>query len=285
MARRTGRPSYLSDKADVRHRRTTRFVAVAGAVALVTALLGGLVGYQVGRPDATEAAIATIQEAEAKRDAQQILELTGTARRVRDQIAPVLAAIKTETSAGRAPDPGQARQWQEIMRQAAEPFADPPSGTTATNVARGGLRGGDPAGVAGRRRVRAGRRRPGGAACGPAGRHGATGGPGGDDVVCRGDPARPGQRRRRARPSARVSRHRLPRGGAHAGRGARGNRRLSGALLLDVGFDCGRCCRGRPDGRSRSGSGRPDRVRSLIAKSMNQIGFLCKGSRIGGTQP
>ncbi|WP_328849904.1 hypothetical protein [Micromonospora zamorensis] len=140
MARRTGRPSYLSDKADVRHRRTTRFVAVAGAVALVTALLGGLVGYQVGRPDATEAAIATIQEAEAKRDAQQILELTGTARRVRDQIAPVLAAIKTETSAGRAPDPGQARQWQEIMRQAAEPFADPPSGTTATNVARGGLR-------------------------------------------------------------------------------------------------------------------------------------------------
>ncbi|NYH40518.1 hypothetical protein HNR22_000245 [Micromonospora jinlongensis] len=140
MARRTGRPSYLSDRADVRHRRTTRFVAVAGAVALVTALLGGLVGYQVGRPDATEAAIATIQEAEAKRDAQQILELTGTARRVRDQIAPVLAAVKTETSAGRAPDPGQARQWQEIMRQAAEPFADPPSGTTATNVARGGLR-------------------------------------------------------------------------------------------------------------------------------------------------
>ncbi|MBQ1037305.1 hypothetical protein [Micromonospora sp. C81] len=140
MARRTGRPSYLSDKADVRHRRTTRFVAGAGAVALVTALLGGLVGYQVGRPDATEAAIATIQEAEAKRDAQQILELTETARRVRDQIAPVLAAIKTETSAGRAPDPGQARQWQEIMRQAAEPFADPPSGTTATNVARGGLR-------------------------------------------------------------------------------------------------------------------------------------------------
>ncbi|MEK8106119.1 hypothetical protein NKG94_14850 [Micromonospora sp. M12] len=27
------------------------------------------------------------------------------------------------------------------MRQAAAPFADPPSGTTATNVARGGLRG------------------------------------------------------------------------------------------------------------------------------------------------
>ncbi|MEO3770513.1 hypothetical protein [Micromonospora sp. B9E7] len=141
MARRTGRPSYLSDKPDVRRRRTVRVVAVAGVIALVTALLGGLVGYQVGRPDATEATIASIQEADAKRDAQQIVELTETARRVRDQIAPVLAAVKEAKTAGRAPDPGQARAWQEIMRKAAEPFADPPSGTTATNVARGGLRG------------------------------------------------------------------------------------------------------------------------------------------------
>jgi hypothetical protein len=140
MARRTGRPSYLLDKADVRHRRTARIVAVAGAVALVTALLGGLVGYQVGRPDATEAAIASIKQAEAKRDAQQIVELTETARRVRDQVAPVLAAIEAEKTAGRAPDAGQARRWQEVMRQAAAPFAEPPSGTTATNVARGGLR-------------------------------------------------------------------------------------------------------------------------------------------------
>ncbi|MEK8106120.1 hypothetical protein NKG94_14855 [Micromonospora sp. M12] len=45
MARRTGRPSYLSDKADVRHRGTARIVVVAGAIALVTALLGGLIGY------------------------------------------------------------------------------------------------------------------------------------------------------------------------------------------------------------------------------------------------
>ncbi|MEU4555024.1 hypothetical protein EV382_1175 [Micromonospora violae] len=140
MARRTGRPSYLLDKADGRRRRTVRSVSVAGAIALVTALLGGLVGYQLGRPDATEATIASLKQAEAKRDAQQIAELTETARRVRDQIAPVLAAIKTETTAGRAPDPAQARQWQEVMRQAAAPFAEPPSGTTATNVARGGLR-------------------------------------------------------------------------------------------------------------------------------------------------
>ncbi|MEV4122271.1 hypothetical protein [Micromonospora sp. NPDC049645] len=141
MARRTGRPSYLLDKADGRHRRTARFAAVAGGVALVTALLGGLIGYQVGRPDATEAAIASIKQDEAKRDAQQIAELIETARRVRDQVAPILAAIKTETTAGRAPDAAKARQWQETMRQAAAPFAEPPSGTTATNVARGGLRG------------------------------------------------------------------------------------------------------------------------------------------------
>ncbi|MEU8257565.1 hypothetical protein AB0C06_25215 [Micromonospora inaquosa] len=141
MARRTGRPSYQLDKADVRRRRTVRYAAVAGVIALVTGVLGGLVGYQVGRPDATEATIASIKQAEAKRDAQQITELIGTARRVRDQVAPVLAAIKAETTGGRAPDAAKARQWQEVMRQAAEPFADPPSGTTATNVARGGLRG------------------------------------------------------------------------------------------------------------------------------------------------
>lgn len=138
MARRTGRPSYQLDKADVRRQRTVRFAAVAGVIALVTALLGGLIGYQVGRPDATEATIASLKEAEAKRDAQQIVELIETARRVRDQVAPVLTGIKTETTGGRAPDPAKARQWQEVMRQAAEPFADPPSGTTATNVARGG---------------------------------------------------------------------------------------------------------------------------------------------------
>ncbi|WP_030490318.1 hypothetical protein [Micromonospora chokoriensis] len=141
MARRTGRPSYQLDTADERRRRTVRFAAVAGVIALVTALLGGLIGYQVGRPDATESAIASIKQAEAKRDAQQIAELIETARRLRDQIGPVLTAIKTEATAGRAPDAAKARQWQETMRQAAEPFADPPSGTTATNVARGGLRG------------------------------------------------------------------------------------------------------------------------------------------------
>ncbi|MFG2050533.1 hypothetical protein ACGFIW_24240 [Micromonospora sp. NPDC048935] len=141
MARRTGRPSYLSDNADERRRRTVRAVAVTGAIALVTALLGGLIGYQVGRPDATEASIASIKEADAKRDAQQIVELTETARRVSAQIAPILTTLKTDTAAGRAPDPAQARQWQESMREAAKPFADPPSGSTATNVARGGLRG------------------------------------------------------------------------------------------------------------------------------------------------
>ena len=141
MARRTGRPSYQLDKANVGRRPTARYAAVAGVIALVTALLGGLVGYQVGRPDATEAAIASIKQAEAKRDVQQIAELIETARRVRGPGRPGPGRPQTETAGGRAPDAAKARQWQEVMRQAAAPFADPPSGTTATNVARGGLRG------------------------------------------------------------------------------------------------------------------------------------------------
>ncbi|MDG4809593.1 hypothetical protein O7634_22825 [Micromonospora sp. WMMD1120] len=140
MARRTGRPSYLVDRPDTRQRRTLTVVLVAGAVALVAALLGGLVGHAIGQPDATESTIASLKEAEAKRDKQQIADLIGTARRVRDQVAPVLTAIEEEKTSGRAPDPAQARRWQETMLEAAKPFADPPSGTTATNVARGGLR-------------------------------------------------------------------------------------------------------------------------------------------------
>ncbi|GAA2193325.1 hypothetical protein [Micromonospora lupini] len=140
MSRRTGKPSYLSTRPDSRGRRVTR-LAVAGAGLVVAAsLLGGGIGYGIGRPDATEASIADLRRAETKRDLQQIADLTALARRTSDQISPILAALGAGGTTGPVPDPGQARQWQQAVRAAAEPFANPPSGTTATNVARGGLR-------------------------------------------------------------------------------------------------------------------------------------------------
>ncbi|SCG47246.1 hypothetical protein [Micromonospora rifamycinica] len=110
------------------------------AVGLVIAVLGGAVGYAAGRPDEVESTVADIRRAEAERDSAQIVELTATARRLREEISPVLGALRADPPADRRPGPEQARRWRETLRRAVEVFADPPSGATATNVARGGLR-------------------------------------------------------------------------------------------------------------------------------------------------
>ncbi|GGM00305.1 hypothetical protein [Micromonospora yangpuensis] len=133
MSRRTGKPSYLLARPDNRR----RLVAVGVGLVAAAVLLGGGIGYGVGRPDATEASIADLRRAETERDVQQIADLTALARQTRDQLSPILTALRPD---GPAPDPAQARQWQQTMRTVAEPFANPPSGSTATNVARGGLR-------------------------------------------------------------------------------------------------------------------------------------------------
>ncbi|MCO1594069.1 hypothetical protein M8C17_02730 [Micromonospora sp. RHAY321] len=139
MSRRTGKPSYLLPARDTRRNRIGRLAAVVTAIGLAAALLGGAVGYTVGRPDPIDSSITEMREAEARRDTQQIAELTTTARRLSDEISPILAALKADTPSQQA-GAEQARQWQQAVRQAAQPLADPPSGTTATNVARGGLR-------------------------------------------------------------------------------------------------------------------------------------------------
>ncbi|MDG4811057.1 hypothetical protein O7634_30220 [Micromonospora sp. WMMD1120] len=141
MSRRTGKPSYQMPVPDTSRRRVARVAVVVATVGLAAVLVGGAAGYTANRPDATESVVADIREAEAERDSQQIVELTATARRLREEISPVLSALRAETPTSGQPGLDQARQWRQIMVRAAEPFADPPSGTTATNVARGGLRG------------------------------------------------------------------------------------------------------------------------------------------------
>jgi hypothetical protein len=138
MARRTGRPSYLQPRPAARQRRT---LLVGGIVAaLIASLLGAGVGYLVGRPDATSAAVADLRAAELARDVTQIGELTELARRTRDQITPVLAGLQAAVAASQVVPAERVTAWQQTMKQATDAFADPPSGTTATNVARGGLR-------------------------------------------------------------------------------------------------------------------------------------------------
>ncbi|TDC52686.1 hypothetical protein E1258_24990 [Micromonospora sp. KC207] len=139
MPRRTGKPSYLLSTPDTRRRRVARLAVVVAAVGLAAAFVGGATGYTAGRPDGVESAVADMRKAEAQRDGQQIAELTTTARRLREEISPILSAVRAAPSDSRQPGAEQARQWRQTLLRAAEPFANPPSGTTATNVTRGGL--------------------------------------------------------------------------------------------------------------------------------------------------
>ncbi|MFY1616259.1 hypothetical protein [Micromonospora sp. WMMD736] len=141
MSRRTGRPSYQLSAPDTRRRRMARTAVVVATVGLAAALVGGAAGYTVGRPGGVDSTVADLREAEAKRDSQQIVELTATARRLSGEISPILAALGAQAPAGGQAGPEQARQWRQTMQRATDLFANPPSGTTATNVARGGLRG------------------------------------------------------------------------------------------------------------------------------------------------
>jgi hypothetical protein len=98
---------------------------VAGAVVF------GVGGYLVGAPSEEAQMAADIRAEDAARDKVQIKELTDLARETRDDLAPVLEGLATHTGDGAA--------WQRTVDAAARKFDDPPSGTTATNVARGSL--------------------------------------------------------------------------------------------------------------------------------------------------
>ncbi|RKN21053.1 hypothetical protein D7147_09625 [Micromonospora musae] len=139
MSRRTGRPSYLTTPRTRRPKPAV--VAAAVAVALALGLLGGVIGFNVGRPTRVESTVDQLRRAEAERDVQQIIELTAAARGIGEQLTPILESIQQAAETGRTPEASQARQWQQTVRQLVETFADPPSGTTATNVARGSLKG------------------------------------------------------------------------------------------------------------------------------------------------
>ena len=284
MARRTGRPSYLLDEA-TGGIAAPRASWPCGRDRTGHRLLGGLVGYRWADRTPPKRPSRPLKQAEAKRDAQQIVELIETARRVRDQVAPVLAADQDGDDRRTCAESGEGAPMAGDHAPGGRAVRRPAVGNHrhqrgAWRVTRSG-----PAGVAGRRRLRAGRRRSGRAACGPAGRHRAAGGRGRDDLVGRGDPARPDQRRRRPRatntcswtqtrtkgPSPRTGRPREPVAEALCGASVRVCRRVWLAASAEG--------RQRDLGATRSiGYGRLSQVYEPDWLPRN-------GSRIGGTQP
>jgi len=137
MTRRTGKPSYLVEQTK---RQQQRSVSLAVAALAAGLLIGGASGYGIGTPSGTDSAIADLRATEATRDRQQIAELTSLARDTRTRINPVLSDLQTATASGKPVPAETVSGWRKSMAESAKRYADPPSGTTATNVARGGLR-------------------------------------------------------------------------------------------------------------------------------------------------
>ncbi|HTF12278.1 MAG TPA: hypothetical protein VK659_29315 [Asanoa sp.] len=139
MSRKTGKPSYVRQAEQARARRLPLAAVIAGVV--IAALVAGLVGYFVGRPDATTRAIDEIKAQEAKRDLDQIRDLTAVARRSQQALTTLLNAFDTAVDGTKPVDTATVAGWQQTVKALVAAHADSPSGTTATNVARGGFRG------------------------------------------------------------------------------------------------------------------------------------------------
>jgi hypothetical protein len=110
----------------------------------VGALLAGPIGVLAADDSPTvDDRVAALQAEEAKRDATQIVELTGKARQVQERLVPVLDGLAASVPPGKAPGAAASASdvegWQAVTGKAVEDFADPPSGGTGVNIARSGL--------------------------------------------------------------------------------------------------------------------------------------------------
>ncbi len=144
MSRRTGKPSWQQARPNaVRAAGRSTTALIAAAAALVVALLVGI-AVLANSGDPVQESIAELRKAEAQRDVAQINELTSQARQSATDLEPVLAAFVTALPRNNAPgqpaQPDKVRQWQAIATAVAQRHAESPSGSTATNVARGGFR-------------------------------------------------------------------------------------------------------------------------------------------------
>jgi hypothetical protein len=110
---------------------------------VLAGFIGAGIGYAVAGPGGgsdTEAAVKELRAAEARRDTEQIAQLTSAARTTRDELAPLLSQLDAALKSGQPAAADQVTAWQQTMRRSVERHAESPSGSTATNVARGGLR-------------------------------------------------------------------------------------------------------------------------------------------------
>jgi hypothetical protein len=120
-----------------------RVLALMLAFALGSIVAGGVV-FAVNRPSPVKQMADRLRAESALRDKTQIKTLTELARSTRARLVPVLdgmgRAIPADGTAGPvAVTAADVATWQKAAAAAVDGFADPPSGETATNVARASL--------------------------------------------------------------------------------------------------------------------------------------------------
>ena len=121
-------------------------VAVLAAFALVGVLASGPddgtpEAQASSTPSAEQQQIAELNKQFKERDREQIKDLTALAFRTADGAGPMLNGLAKALPPGKhrvgpIASMRDVKRWQATARQLAKPFADPPSGETATNVAR-----------------------------------------------------------------------------------------------------------------------------------------------------
>ena len=120
-----------------------RVLALAVAFALGAIVAGGVV-FALTRPDSIEQTADRLRAESALRDKTQIKTLTELARGTRARLLPVLDGLSRAMPSDGAAGPvavtaADVESWQQAAAAAVQGFADPPSGETATNVARSSL--------------------------------------------------------------------------------------------------------------------------------------------------
>lgn len=133
--------------------RSMIYVIPLGILLVVALLVGFSVvnqgdgetgGDDPAAPNNVDREAERLQAEFAERDRRQVEDLTGTARRASERLVPVLEEMATYLPPGGEPaadvaDPETIEGWKGAVRAADREFGDPPSGETATNVARGSL--------------------------------------------------------------------------------------------------------------------------------------------------
>jgi hypothetical protein len=122
---------------------TRRVVPAIIAFALGALLAGPIGAVTAGDKPTVDDRVAALQADEAKRDAAQIVELTGKARQLSERLVPVLTGLAAAVPPGRPPgppaNPSDVDGWRATTGKAVDDVANPPSGGTGVNIARSGL--------------------------------------------------------------------------------------------------------------------------------------------------